>query len=1065
MSRVIAVAALLCVASLPASSVAARKDRAPATLADLAVRSAPVRREETVAADATTAARSYEAFLEIPDTDAAMRAQALRRLGDLRLAEAEALRAQDGAESPAAAAAARESIAAYQRLLQEQPDAASADAVLYQLARAYESVGESVEARAVLDRLVAAYPDSSHFDEAQFRRGEAFFSDQHYAEAGQAYASVLARGPASAFYEQALYKRGWSLFKESRDADSTATFLVLLDSVLVRDGRLRPESELSRPEQELSGDALRALAITFSAGDGPASLEVAVERHGPAPYEARLYSALGDLYVEKERFQDGAEAYRSFAQRQPLDPEAPLLIVRSTDAYAKGGFTTLVLDGKRQLVEHYGPQSEFWRVRAPAIDPRVSLAVQQDLLVLAQHHHALAQKGSIADRDVAVRWYRDYLDGFDSSPQAPATRLLLADLLFEGARYEEAAAEYERAAYAYAATPDAARAGYAAIVAYDKAEAQVAESERAALGLRGVDAALRFADAFPQNSETPAVLTRATRVLFDAGDRARAEAVAQRVLAPGSRADAAQQLVAWTVLAHTYFDDARYADAERAYAELVARLPVVDPQRAEATERLAASVYRQAEAQQAAGDVSGAVQQFLRVASVAPDSPSGAKAEYDAAALLINAGKWNEAAGVLEGFRSRHPGHELEPQVTRKLAAAYLEAGRQHDAAVELERVSANTAEDAEVRRAVLWQAAELYAATDDSVSASRAYAAYVERFPKPVEPAIEARQELADIAAAAGDAASRKRWLEELVVAADAAGSERSRLLAARASLELARPLDQLARSIRLAVPLDHSLAAKKSAMEASLSAYARAAGYGLAEVTTAADFAMADLYRDLARALLASERPAGLSAEELEQYDLLLEEQAYPFEEKAIGIHERNASRAREGIYDRWVRDSYAALAEMKPARYGRNEILDGAAVTDSSAPEVVQALAAARTALDAGDMQAAASHARAALAIDPANPAGLNLLGVTERRLGHFGESRAAYERSIASDAAFASPQRNLGVLLDLYLGDPAGALPHYEMYQQLTAGADPDVGPWLVELRTRLGQVERTAEAKP
>ncbi len=1065
MSRVVAVAALLLLASLPAPAVAARKDRAPATLADLAARSAPVRREETVDADAAQAARSYEAFLQIPDTDAAMRAQALRRLGDLRLAEAEALRAQDGAESPAAVAAARESISAYQRLLQEQPDAASTDAVLYQLARAFESLGETGEALSVLDRLVAAHPDSSHFDEAQFRRGEAFFSAQHYAEAGQAYALVLTSGPTSAFYEQALYKRGWSLFKESRDADSTATFLLLLDSVLVRDGRLRPEPELSRPEQELSGDALRALAITFSASDGPASLETAVERHGPVPYESRLYCALGDLYVEKERFQDGAEAYRAFAQRQPLDPEAPLLIVRATDAYAKGGFTALVLDGKRQLVEQYGPHSEFWRVHSPAIDPRVSLAVQQDLLVLAQHHHALAQKGSVADRDAAVRWYRDYLDGFDSSPQAPATRLLLADLLFEGGRYDEAAIEYERAAYAYAANPEAARAGYAAIVAYDKAETQAAESERAALRLRGVDAALRYADAFPQQAETPAVLTRATRVLFDAGDRTRAESVAQRVLAPGSRADPAQQLVAWTVLAHTYFDDARYADAEKAYTELAARLPAGDPQRAEATERLAASVYRQAEAQQAAGDVNGAVQQFLRVASVAPDSPSGAKAEYDAAALLINAGQWNEAAAVLERFRSAHPGHELEPQVTRKLAAAYLEAGRQHDAAVELERVSANTADDAELRRAVLWQAAELYVATDDPASARRAYAAYVERFPMPVEPAIEARQELADLAAAAGDPASRRRWLEELVVAADATGSERSRVLAARASLELARPLDQMARSIRLTVPLDRSLAAKKSAMEAALSAYARAAGYGFAEVTTAADFAMADLYRDLGRALLASERPAGLSAEELEQYDLLLEEQAYPFEEKAIGIHERNASRAREGIYDQWVRDSYAALAEMKPARYGRNETLDGPAATVASSAEVVQALAAARAALDAGDAEAAAGQARAALAVDPANAAGLNLVGVAERRLGHFGEARAAYERAIASDAAFAAPQRNLGVLLDLYLGDPAGALPHYEMYQQLTSGADPDVGPWLVELRTRLGHVERTAEAQP
>ena len=146
MSRAIAVVALLCVASSPASSIAARKDRVPATLADLSARSAPVRREEAVDADAAQAARSYEAFLAIPDTDAAMRAQALRRLGDLRLAEAEALRAQDGAESPPAVAAARESIAAYRRLLQEQPAAVSSDIVLYQLARAYESVGEPVEA-------------------------------------------------------------------------------------------------------------------------------------------------------------------------------------------------------------------------------------------------------------------------------------------------------------------------------------------------------------------------------------------------------------------------------------------------------------------------------------------------------------------------------------------------------------------------------------------------------------------------------------------------------------------------------------------------------------------------------------------------------------------------------------------------------------------------------------------------------------------------------------------------------------------------------------------------------
>ncbi len=1090
MNARIAVAVLACLAaSSPAG--AARKAPEPTTLGELAKRSVPIDRGGAVEVQAGQAARSYEDFLRIPDTDPGMRAQALRRLGDLRFAEAETLRVEDGADSVAATTASRESIAAYQQLLDEQPDAAGTDAVLYQLARAYESLGETSQALAVLDQMVARYPQSAHFDEAQFRRGEAFFSEQRYADAERAYARVQSQGPSSAFYEQAVYKRGWALFKQSRDEESNAAFLLLLDDVLVDDGRLRSEKDLPRAQQELSADALRALAITFAAGEGPGSLQVALDRHGPAPYESRLYGALGDLYVEKERFQDGAEAYRAFASRRPMDPQAPLMIVRATDAYAKGGFTTLVLDGKRQLVEEYGPRSDYWRSHATDIDPAVSAAIQANLLDLAQHHHALAQKGSAGDRDIAVRWYRDYLDGFDDSPQAPETRLLLADLLFDGGRYQEAAVEYERDAYSYASNPQAARAGYAALVAYDKAEAQAPESERHALQARAMESGLRFAAAFPEHPETPAVLTRATKTLFDSGDRIRAASVAQQVLALGSRADAGQQRVAWTVLAHTYFDDGRYADAEKAYTELAARLPAGDPQEAEVTDRLAASVYRQAEAKQAAGDVNGAVQEYLRVATVAPASSASAKAQYDAAALLLSSRQWAAAAEVLERFRAAYPQDELQPDVTRKLAVAYLESGRPHDAAIELERVAARGAEDEEVRRTAQWQAAELYAASNDPASARRAYAGYVERFPTPADVAIEARQQLAELAAGAGDAAARQHWLEELIAADGVAGSarsDRSRFLAAQASLELARPLDQAARGVALAAPLDRALARKKTAMEASLAAYSRAAGYGVAEVTTSATYAMADLYRDLGSALLASERPAGLSPDELEQYDLLLEEQAYPFEEKAIGIHETNAHRAAEGIYDQWVRKSYAALAAMKPARYYRPEIIDapsavadavpGAAATahpDSKSgeksgaapgpsPEVVRSLVAARSALEAGDDAAAEAEIAEVLAVEPTNSEALNMLGVTSRRLGRFQEARAAYERAVALAPDYPAPQRNLGVLLDLYLGDPAAALGHYEEYQLLTGGTDPNTGPWLVELRTRLGQVSRTAEAQ-
>ncbi len=1038
-SRLLTLALTSLLATGWAGSAESARKKEPSTLGALATRSAPVDRAVPVQAAPDDAANSYAAFLQIADADPALKAQALRRLGDLRLEQAANLSAAGDVPDPASQAKARDAIAAYQELLRDYPEYAARDAALYQLARASELAGDGAAAQAALDELVARHPQGAHADEAQFRRGEVFFSAQRYADAIGAYGAVLAIGPASAFFEQSLYKRGWAQFKLGDDAASSRDFLALLDTVLVQDGQLRDAAQLSRPQVELSDDALRALSLMFAADQGAVSLQAALSGRGPAPYEARLYGALGDLYVEKERFQDGAEVYRSFARRQPLDPVAPLLLGKATEAYGKAGFTALVLESKQELVELYGPRSAYWTARAGQVDPQVSAAVQANLLDLAQHEHALAQKkdGEV-HRDAAVRWYREYLAGFDATAQAPATRLLLADLLLDGSRFVEAADEYERAAYDYENAPEAGRAGYAALVALDQAEATLPAAERPALRQRAIESALKFTATFPQHVETPGVLTRTTKQLFDLGDRQRAEAVAQSVLALGPRADAAQQLVAWTVLAHTYFDSSRYAEAERAYGEIVARTPPGAASHAEAIERQAAAVYRQAEVRQAAGDTAGAVQDFLRVAAVAPASPIRAKAEFDAATLLLADKQWTAAAAVLESFRNTYPAHELAADVDRKLAVAYVESGQSAKAAVELERVAARETEDPEVRRAALWQAAELQTAAGDRVAAARVYASYVQRYPVPAGPALDARQALADMARDAGDTAGRARWLEDIIVADRAAGAERSdrtKYLAATAALELARPLDAAARGIRLALPLEKSFADKRKALEAALNGYGRAEEYGVAQVTTASVFAMADLYRDLGKALLESDRPRNLDADELEQYDVLLEEQAFPFEEKAIGIHERNARLAAQGVYDEWVQKSYAALAQLKPARYARTEIAEDA-----------PALAAGQVALPA-----------------EADPAVQNQLGVQSRMAGRFAEAQAAYERALALDPNFADAERNLAILQDLYLDNPAAALPHYERYQLITQGADKEVSAWLVELKTRLAAVTRTAEA--
>ncbi len=127
---------------------------------------------------------------------------------------------------------------------------------------------------------------------------------------------------------------------------------------------------------------------------------------------------------------------------------------------------------------------------------------------------------------------------------------------------------------------------------------------------------------------------------------------------------------------------------------------------------------------------------------------------------------------------------------------------------------------------------------------------------------------------------------------------------------------------AIRLTHPLNRSLKRKQKALKQTLKAYERVAGYEVEAFTTASTFEIADLYSALSKSIMTSDRPEDLSALELDQYEILLEEQAFPFEEQAIELHEINMRRAWNGTYDDAVKKSFAELIRLMPGRFNKQE-----------------------------------------------------------------------------------------------------------------------------------------------
>jgi len=128
------------------------------------------------------------------------------------------------------------------------------------------------------------------------------------------------------------------------------------------------------------------------------------------------------------------------------------------------------------------------------------------------------------------------------------------------------------------------------------------------------------------------------------------------------------------------------------------------------------------------------------------------------------------------------------------------------------------------------------------------------------------------------------------------------------------------------LVQPFEESLAEKQLRMDLAMAAFEGLVAYEVAEVTAAATFYIAEIYFEFSAALLESERPTGLTEAEKVDYELVIEEEAYPFEERAIDVHQQNFELLAVGIYNPWVQNSLDKLSVLMPGRYAKNEISGG-------------------------------------------------------------------------------------------------------------------------------------------
>lgn len=822
---------------------------------------------------------------------------------------------------------ARQAVNLYKKLLAKYPLYERNDQVLYQLSRAYEELGEVEKAMDVLNRFIKAYPTSRYMDEVQFRRAEYYFVRKKFLDAEDAYKSIVTMGKSSTYYELALYKLGWAFYKQELYEEGANRFFALLDykvSIGYDFEQQHDQTESKRVE-----DTFRVISLSFSNLGGADSVVDFFKRYGKRVYEQRVYSHLAEFYLDKRRYSDAATTYKTFIGLYPFHEVAPHFHMRMIEIYKKGGFGKLVVEQKKEFAKHYALNAEYWRYFDIKQRADVVGFLKENLKDLANFYHANYQKSWRADDkrgyyQEALLWYRNFLTSFPMEKESPVLNYQMAELMLENKDYRDAAEAYEHTAYDYPAHEKSSAAAYAAVYAWRELLKVTKEGQRGEVTQRSIQSSLKFADTFPQHEKVPAVLSATSDELYEMRNYELASKTAHKLIDNFPKADKELIRSAWLVVGHAALDQKQYAEAEKGYSQVLELSKPGDKLRAKVLENLAAAIYKQGELANQAGDYKTAADHFLRVGERAPVSTIRVTAEYDASAALIKLEDWRRAATVLENFRKNFPGNKLQFDVTKKIAFVYRSDGRLDDAATEYERIG-REAKGEDVRRGSLDIAAELYRQTGAIDKELALYKRYVKLFPKPLDQAMDIYYRMAGVYKKIGKQSQYRKTMKQLIrmdAKAGRARNERTKYLAAQASLVFTGDAYDKVVAVKLVKPFKKNLKRKKKYMKEAIKAYTKLVDFQVADVTAAATYYIAEIYYEFSRALVKSERPTNLNAEELEQYELALEDQIFPFEEKAIATHKKNLELIQLGVFSSWIDKSIGKLAKLVPAAYARNE-----------------------------------------------------------------------------------------------------------------------------------------------
>lgn len=875
--------------------------------------------------------KSYKELLKISKKNEQDDGATLKRLSDISLEHSiDDLLSEDDSIIKRGKALSYEAIIGYQDYLKQFPNKESNDEIFYQLAKVYDINGELKNAFETLLKLDKRHPHSKYSAEVRFRIAEYYFSNGVYQYAKEYYKLVIEQHKKSKFFRNALYKYAWSLIKNNENEASIYAFLNLMD-LHYDDGNISDtqlSNLISDSQQTLISDVLKALnlAITYD-------LENIKINHyfknNKKPYEPLIYRSLAQYLKTKNRVNDAANIYFSYLEDNKPTYISLILFNKGVELLKPTSFNELYLKSKKAIVSIYSKPNIFKLFEKEQKQTTRPILAQHNYEI-AQHYHALAQTPKLKHMaknhyQIAEKWYSLFLKRFNAHVRYGEVSFLLAETFTERNQYLDAAKHYSFSSYRIQRHTQSQESGYAAILSYQSALEKIKDKQLSyQIEQQLIASAIQYRESYQHDKRSDEIIFNASSRLYDNQQYAKSLEILLPIIASQKTSPWLMQ-EATLLTAHSYFNQQNYLSANQHYHSAL-KMQISPATKQLINTKLAESYYQLAQQSHDKKQHKKSAHYYLAAANTSPILNVQKVALYDAATQFIIDKDWNQSIKYLKQFTQQHKADKkLFRGAQEKLALAYRSSGNTQQAALAVLALANNS--NKQQKQALLWEAATLFKKDNNVKAYLSSYDQYIRQFPLPLERSLLARQIIANYHQSNNNIKTHKSWLQSIIKLEKKytkSSNQEANKIAAESSLSLAQYALRDYKKITLTVPLKKSLAKKKKALKYTIKQFSTTFKYADSETQTLAAYGLGDIYLDFATSLLNSERPKKLNEEELEEYGYLLEDQAFPFEEKAIKIHSNNFSKTQQGQYDEGIKLSQKSLMKLLPFQYNKQEII---------------------------------------------------------------------------------------------------------------------------------------------